>query len=437
MTDFRKHLILILLLLGCASGFNGAWAQDALRPEESAPPTDALSPNQPPAQRLSELASGSEAGQAASEDRTIDVIGTGIIYGDDVARARDEAIADALRGVVEEAVGLVISPASVVQNFQLLSERLYDQAEAFIHDYKVLTESKSGRHYRVVVRATIFMSTIRDKLQSIGILMIHKEMPTIMFFLSEQNIGEPSPQYWWGQGSPSAYRSVTENTLSEYMRNKDFIIVDRTVRGPDIEFGPEYMGPELSDDAAVMLGKAFGADVVIAGKALARYSGNVFRGDMQPIQATVSVRAIRTDSGMAIASSQETRATVHSDGRVGGTEALILSASRVAQDLTRQIVANWRKEARQPVVVELVVRGIKEYADFVRFRAHIRNEVQGVKNIYLRSIRAGEAKMDLEFMGNAGILADELMLQRFENLTVNILEVSEEAIKLELIPRDD
>jgi len=37
-------------------------------------------------------------------------------------------------------------------------------------------------------------------------------------------------------------------------------------------------------------------------------------------------------------------------------------------------------------------------------------------------------------MGNARILADELMFQRFENLVVNIFEVSEKGVKLELIP---
>jgi hypothetical protein len=194
------------------------------------------------------------------------------------------------------------------------------------------------------------------------------------------------------------------------------------------------MGPELTDDAAVELGKELGADLVIVGKAVARYSGNVSNKDMKSIQASMSARAIRTENGMAIASSQGTGAAVHSDDRAGGREALILSASVTARNLVRQIVVTWRKEARQPVLVELIVKGIREYADFVRFRTHLRNDVRGVRNVYLRSIRAGEAMMDVDIMGNAKTLADELMLQRFENLAVNIFEVSEEGVKLELIP---
>ena len=453
MTGFSRYVALVLLLLGCAGEFDGsALAQEAFPAGEHILPGGGLSPSQPPAQAppMGESVppgvapgaegespgtdTGLEFGEEIGETTTINLIGRGTIRRDDVAGARDRAIDDALQGAVEQAVGLVISPTSVVQDFQLLSDRVYDQTAAFIHDYKVLTEAKSGLYYRVVVRATVSMSSIQDKLQSIGILVTHEEMPTVMFFLSEQNIGEPAPRYWWGQSPPGTHLSVTEKALSEYMHEKGFVIVDRATLNQDIQLGSEGMGPEISDDTAVELGKELGSDLVIVGKAVARYSGNVSNKNMKSIQASMSARAIRTENGMAIASSQGAGAAVHSDDKVGGTEALILSASVAARDLARQIVVTWRKEARQPVLVELIVKGIREYADFVRFRTHLRNDVRGVRNVYLRSIRAGEAMMDVDIMGNSKTLADELILHRFENLAVNIFEVSEKGVKLELIP---
>ncbi|MBW2175096.1 MAG: hypothetical protein JRF64_10940 [Deltaproteobacteria bacterium] len=351
-----------------------------------------------------------------------------------MARARENAIADALQGVVEKAIGLLISPSSVVQDFQLLSDRVYNQTREFIDGYKVLIESKSGRYYRVLVRATVSMKTVQDKLSSVGILTMHKGMPAVMFFLSEQNIGETLPQYWWRQMPPSADLSAVENVFSDYMREKGFMIVDRTALGGDAQLGPEYWDSELSDDAAAKLGRELGADLVILGKAAARYSEEVSDNDMKSIQATVSTRAITADTGLKIASSQRTNGLARRDDSTGGREAIILSASAVAQDLTRQIVAKWGEGVRHPVLVELVVKGIKEYADFVKFRGHLRNDIRGVRNVYLRSISVDGAKMDVDIMGNARILADELMLQPFENLAVNILEVSEKGVKLELVP---
>jgi hypothetical protein len=260
-------------------------------------------------------------------------------------------------------------------------------------------------------------------------------MPTIMFFVSEQNIGESSPKYWWSQGSSGRDLSAAGNTLFQYMRKRGFVTVDPSAVGRDIQLGPEHVGPELSDDAAAKLGKELGADVVIVGAGVARYSGNVSDMNTKSIQARVSARAVRTDTGMFVASSQGTKGVVGANGRAGGTEALIAAASAVAQDLTRQIVARWREDLQQAVLVELVVKGIREYADFVRFRKHLKNDIRGVRNVYLRSISADGAKMDVEVLGNAKTLADDLVLQTFEDLSVNIIEASEEGVKLELIPR--
>jgi hypothetical protein len=431
MTNFKKHLVLVLLLLGYAGGFNClVWAQEPLRLEKPRLPTDAFSAGP----GSSEVAAWFENGEGTGETKTIYVIGRGTIYSDNVARARENAIADALQGVVEKAIGLLISPSSVVQDFQLLSDRVYNQTQEFIDGYKVLIESKSGRYYRVLVRATVSMKTVQNKLSSVGILTMHKGVPAVMFFLSEQNLGETAPQYWWRQTPPSVDLSAAENVFSEYMRKKGFIIVNRTAPGGDVQLGPEYWDSELSDDAAGKLGRELGADLVIIGKAVARYSEEVSDNDMKSIQATVSTRAITADTGLMIASSQRTNSLARLDDSAEGSEAIILSASAVAQDLTRQIVAKWGEGVRNYVLVELVVKGIKEYADFVKFRGHLRNDIRGVRNVYLRSISADGAKMDVDIMGNARILADELMLQPFENLAVNIFEVSEKGVKLELIP---
>jgi hypothetical protein len=369
---------------------------------------------------------------------TLEVIGRGRIYSDNVAKARDEAIADGLWNAVEQGVGLVISSEAVVDHFQLLSDRVYPQAEEFIHDYKVLTESKSGRYYRLVVRASLLMATLRDRLQEIGILMTHKEMPSVLFLLSEHNIGQASPRYSWAQSPFRGLSPAVEDKLSTHFREKGFVVVNpETLGSVAIDLGPEYGEPRLSDEAAVRLAGQVDAEVVIVGKGFARLTGNVLGTDMKSVEATMSVRAIRTDNGTVIGSSEATGAAVNANEMLADTEALALAASGVAEELSRQVTANWGREAHQSVLVELVVKGIREYADFVRFRTTIRNEIRGVRNVYLKAIKAGEAKMDVEVKGNSRMLADELLLKTFEGFVVNIFEVGPNSITLELVPKED
>ena len=426
MKQFTKHIVFVLLLLGCACVFNGTGqAPEAFRScWNHIFPEDAF---------CAQLGFPAAAGGETRGPVTVDVIGRGTIYRDDLAKARSNAIADALKGVAEKAVGLVLPTASVVEDFQLLSDQVYNQTESFISDYKVLTESKSGEYYRVLVRATVSLSAIQDRLQSTGVLMTDKELPMLLFFLSEQYVGQSSPTYWWGQASPGSGLSVAENALSEHMRNKGFPIASHSKINPDDDLAPEYRRLELSDDAAIAVGKQLGADVVIIGAGVARYSGNVSDMNTRSIQARVSARAVRTDNGRIVASSEETQGVASGDD---GREALTLSASAVAQDLTRQIISKWREDPQQAVSVKLVVKGIREYADFIRFRRHLKNDIRGVKNVHLLSITTDEAKMDVEFTGNAKTLADDLVLQSFEDLSVSIIEVSDEGVLLELVPAE-
>ncbi|MBW1896986.1 MAG: hypothetical protein JRI47_07995 [Deltaproteobacteria bacterium] len=372
-----------------------------------------------------------------AETTTLDVIGTGAIYRDNVASARDDAVQDALRGVIERGVEMVISPASVVQDFQLLSDRVYGRTQSFVQDYRVLTESKSGRYYRVLVRATVSLRALQDSLQTSGVLKTQKEMPSVILLLCEQNAGSLSPECWWEEGSIGKGVSVTEDVFTRYLREKGVVTLSRKAVSSNTPLNPEYRTPQLTDAAAASLGQKTGADFAIVGRGEARYGGNIRDGYMKSIEATVSARVIETGTATVIASSQATGAVVHMDEQAGGTEALILSASETAQDITEEMMARWRQETKQAVLVELAVKGIQEYADFVRFRRQLKSEVSGVKNVYLRSIKAGEATMDVDIVGSARALADELMVRHFGNFAVNIFEVSDTSVKLELISSTD
>jgi hypothetical protein len=85
--------------------------------------------------------------------------------------------------------------------------------------------------------------------------------------------------------------------------------------------------------------------------------------------------------------------------------------------------------------VLVTVNGIKAYSDFVAFRRILSNKICGVKNVYLRGIDAGEARMDVEIKGTAQTLADELMLKNFDGFGINIFNVSQNAIQLKLVPK--
>jgi hypothetical protein len=79
--------------------------------------------------------------------REVMVEGVSSIEGGRKDIARDHAIKDDLRKAVEQAVGTFISSETVVENYEVLSDRIYSKAEEYVAEYKVLREKEEGDLY--------------------------------------------------------------------------------------------------------------------------------------------------------------------------------------------------------------------------------------------------------------------------------------------------
>ncbi len=79
--------------------------------------------------------------------REVMVEGVSSIEGGRKDIARDYAIKDDLKKAVEQAVGTFISSETVVENYEVLSDRIYSKAEGYVAEYKVLRDKEEGDLY--------------------------------------------------------------------------------------------------------------------------------------------------------------------------------------------------------------------------------------------------------------------------------------------------
>jgi len=368
------------------------------------------------------------AGALAAGDgkvTTIDVEGAGAVVNDNKAIGRDSAIKDALRRAVEQAVGTFISSETMVQNYEVLSDRIYSRSQGYIQNYAIFYEDVRDNLYRVKIRATVSLGNIRDDLQALGLLMARKNMPRIMVLMAEQNVGQSHPYYYW-RGTDL---SVCENVIHTSFLKDGFTFVDRTPLAGKLKMA----SGNLSDSEAARMGEQVDAELVIVGKAFAKYAGNIAGTAMKSLQANVTARAVRVDTGMVIASAGGHGAAVHIDDITGGTNALEKAAGNVAEDLKSQIVAKWQSEVASTTLVSLTVRGLKSYSDFIRLKDALKTEVRGVQDIFLRKMEGGTAKMDLQIEGSAISLADELALAKFEDFSLDITNVSQNSLEASFV----
>ncbi|HET6460938.1 MAG TPA: hypothetical protein VFG29_09140 [Syntrophales bacterium] len=105
---------------------------------------------------------------------TVETDGTGLITNDDIAGARRNAISDALRNAVEQAVATLIPGKPPDKKSQAIRDRIYARSEQYIRDYKINSEKQVEKLYAVNVRSAVFMDSIRDDLQTLGLLTAEK-----------------------------------------------------------------------------------------------------------------------------------------------------------------------------------------------------------------------------------------------------------------------
>jgi len=364
--------------------------------------------------------------------KIIEVIGTGVIQGGDVAKARDQAIKNSLVSAVEFAVADFLPLESMIRNFEILNENLYDNSSEFVAYYKVLTELKSEITYRVLVQATVSIDAIKEELISVNIKVYKKNLPKILFLIAEQNFSDISPRYWWSKDL-TFVKGYTEIAMTEKMLKNGFSVIDQKSLIINEEFETLKDKADLSNQDAVSLGAILQADVVIVGNSKAAIAPNIMGGDIKSFKGTVLARALRTDTGDEIASTIQTAVSVNKDNIAGARDALSNTGYLAGSDLASQIVMKWHKEVKKSITtLVIIVEGTRALSNFVIFRAEL-NEIPGVDSLQTSEMKADEATIVVDFQGNAKELADALMLKNFESFGINIYEISQSHLRIRLV----
>lgn len=364
--------------------------------------------------------------------KVVKVIGTGRIYKNNTAEAREQAITNSLVSAVEKAIAELLPYETLVEKFPMLNNIFYENTREYIQDYKVLAEAASDKFFRVIVQSTVSTKRIKERLLNVGITMGEKTLPKILFFITEKSLEDILPKYWWGEDF-SFSNVFSERAMNEKFKEEGFSLIDHghKVQNMAAESGSNKL--DLSIQEAVSLGTRLHADVVIIGKSTAKVTPNIMGGNLKSFKGTVIVRAIWTDTGEEFAFITKTAVTVNSDEIAGGNDALASAGSLIGEELASQIAAAWQKKVEEPEMIEIIVKGTSRLANFVMFRRTL-NEMPGIEDVQIREMKSDEATIVVDFKGNSKELADALMVKTFDSFGINIFEVSPTSLKIELIP---
>ena len=363
--------------------------------------------------------------------KTVAVIGTAL--SEHVARARKRAIANSLIAAVERVTAEILPFESMVQNFATLNDLIFINPRNFIQHYKVLTEARSDKVYRVMVQATVSIDSISERLSSAGILLGNKPMPKILFFVVEQNINEAAPQFWNGSAMTTA-KTISEETMGKALKAIGLLVIDRSNFMEELKDITLSCAADFENQAAILVGTRLKADIVIVAKAVVSLDIEKSDEASKTFEGIVNARALRTDSGVEIAAAKETVIHTAVNPISGGRQALSDAGSQIGQAFSEQIISEWKKDIKKLMAVKIFVKGTGNLANFVIFRKAL-NELPGVKWLQTSEMKPDQVILLTEYEGLTQDLAAAVASKNFETMTINIAEISSTDLKIELIPK--
>lgn len=364
----------------------------------------------------------------SAEVKEVIATGMGNIIAGDIAHAKDDAVEDALRNAVEEAVGTLVSSQSLVENYQLVEDRIYSESSGYVKSYKIISKTKSADTYTVKIKAKVKLANLEKDLVAIGLIIKRKGMPRMMVIIDERTIGVYDYADYW------INMNISENTIIDCFKEKGFHFVDQAVAKRNVDREKALAAIAGNDAMATAIGLTYKAEVVIVGKAIAKTASGAsdVLGGMKSCQANISARAINVDNGKILATGMENAAKVHIDEVTGGNQALEEAAKKFSDKLIRKILKEWVGELSGTTTIQLVVNGLKSFDDLDDFTTALKYYIRGVKDVHTRDFVAGVAILDVETKGSAKGLARELKKKDLKDFTVKVTGVSANRVSIEI-----
>lgn len=344
--------------------------------------------------------------------------------GSDRAAARDKAIEDALRRAVEQAVGTMVESETSVEDYKLLSDRIYSRSSGYVKRYEVVSENAEGNLLRVRIEAEVNSGNLNSDLAAIGLLQRRMKYPRVVVMVAEDNIMRAG----YFEQVYSLSNSQSEAVLIARLKEKGFNVVDPGYLRKSVSSGEAQAAWQGNYQAAGGIGKKLGAEIAIVGQAIStRAANNIYGSDLLSMSTTINVQAVKAGTGEIIAQASGQGTAAHINEVVALQESMKKASGQVADAIIDGILQTWERESSGTRTLALEVHDITS-AELDRLKASL-EKLRGVTEVIVREYSDGEADINIVAKTDAQDLADAISKARFQGFRMTLLESSTDRLE--------
>jgi hypothetical protein len=355
---------------------------------------------------------------ARSEEKVVEVMGTSPF-------SREDAVRQAQRSAVEEAVGVFIHSESEVENFELKKDKIISRTQGYITRLTVLGARKNGDLHEVTIQATVSLDKIKDDLVAMKILLESMERPTLMVLVEEDR-----------QDMGPVGMSAAATKMTALLGDKGFDVVDeaQSERARQLDQGRQALAGNTA--AATMLGLNAGAQYVIVGRAVAHDAGEAYPGTgMKSIHASLQLMVVQTQTGLVLGSVVTNGVSAHVSPLTGADRALEQCARKAVDEyVVDAITHSFQDYLNNGAPLKVHVTGVTSFRTYKL----IASEIETIDRV-VSSKKEGWNKasgllvLDLRFRGTSEELAELLDARELGANTLEVVDFAPERVECNLL----
>lgn len=335
------------------------------------------------------LGLGNLPAQATPDVQTVVAEGEAAV-GSNPARAHDDAIAQAQRMAIEQAMGVFVVSETLVENMAVVRDTILTKSSGYISGYKVLSSSTTGGIHKVQIEATVSLVPLVDQLAKLGLL---RDWTVAVLLVSN--------------GGERASNEAAKTRLNQSIIDKGFKLADNqavvALNQPEI-LEQIQKGNHM---AALPVLRDQGVDVLVVGTTLTRPTedGVIESYGVKTImtQGRIDARVVRVDTGEVLASKAFQAVAGGSSQDIAESKCIDQAAAKAGDFFAVEIA---KLPASTTATVQLTIRGLV----FNRERAFrdALQTVSGISKVSRSVYRNQVANYEIEFKGKADDLAEAL-----------------------------
>jgi hypothetical protein len=306
---------------------------------------------------------------------------------------KKEALRDAFRAAVEQAVGVQVKSESLVENMQLIKDKILVNSDGYVEKWKITREKKESDVFVVEVESWVRKGVLNKDLFLNGI-----DVNQVYDWIGKPRILVLMADYIDGtQALTSFAQTEVENLLIskgiKVLRDEQVKIIAQ--RDATLAFD--------NKDKAVALGQRFGAEIVIAGKCVSNFSRELDISGYKYVFYTshMEIKIFRTSNGELMVSNMYMEVPGKNTSALGKNDAVLRSIQNITQanakDIVYRLVKQWFEGASKAKIYHVIVSGVKntEVVSLIKSLEDVPDMVQ----VFKRSFSRGVAEIEVEYNG--------------------------------------